>query len=120
MKKILYFVLFMFLPISVWADPAAFVGVSYSWGGNLGISVKVLSDDEEDNAVVAAGATYYPMAAVGNKFGLDVGAGYAFDSSAIIGGWDFLQNKPLLSFGYADVDDDSNNNSPTPAPAPDN
>jgi hypothetical protein len=48
-------VLLAALPISVVADPAAFVGVAYSFGGSFGVTAKVLSSDNEDNAVLAVG-----------------------------------------------------------------
>ncbi|MBL1319478.1 MAG: hypothetical protein COA63_000260 [Methylophaga sp.] len=115
--KLLPLALLGLLPLTAQADPAAFVGISYSFGGSgVGISVKVLSDDEEDQAVAALGATYYPMAA--NKFGIDLSAGYAFDDAAVLVGWDFLQKSVQVSAGWADIEDDDSSNSSTTAPAP--
>jgi len=88
------------------ADPAAYIGLSYTFSGNVGISAKVLSDDEENNAVIAAGASYYPFAQ--NKFGLDLSAGYAFDNAAALIGYDFLQHSVQGSLGWADTEDDNN------------
>jgi hypothetical protein len=97
-------VLLAALPLSATADPAAFVGVTYSFGGNFGVTAKVLSSDHEDNGVLAVGATWYPGAA--KQFGLDVSAGYAGDNAAALIGWDFLQQKAQFSAGWADTDDD--------------
>lgn len=92
-------------PLAVSADPAAFVGIGYTFGGNFGLTVKVLSSDHEDNGVLAVGASWYPQAS--NQFGLDVSAGYAGDNAAALVGWDFLQQKPQFSAGWADTDEDS-------------
>ena len=105
MKKLYILLLLAALPLTAQSDAAAFVGINYSFGGNVGISVKALSDDDENNGVAAVGVSYYPMAA--NKFGIDAGVGYAFDSYAVTAGWDFLQKEPVVSVGYADTDDDS-------------
>lgn len=117
MKKLYILLLLTTLPFTTQSDPAAFIGINYSFGGDLGISVKALSDDDENNAVGAAGVSYYPMAT--NKFGIDAGVGYAFDSYAVTAGWDFLQKQPVVSIGYADTDDDSNRSTPIIFNAPD-
>jgi len=114
MKKLHYIALAGMFAITIaHAEPAAYVGLSYTFGGEIGISAKVLSENEEDNVVAAVGASYYPFSQ--NKFGLDVGAGYAFDNAAALIGWDFLQHRIQGSIGWADTDD---NSSPAPAPAP--
>jgi len=110
MKKLYLLLLLAALPLTAQSDAAAFVGINYSFGGNFGISVKALSDDDENNGVAAVGVSYYPMAA--NKFGIDAGVGYAFDSYAVTAGWDFLQKEPVVSVGYADTDDDSRKPAP--------
>lgn len=111
--KMMPLLLLGLLPFSAQADPAAFVGISYSFGGSgVGISIKILSDDEEDQVVAAVGATYYPMAA--DKFGIDLSAGYAFDNAAVLVGWDFLQKSVQVSAGWADTEDDDSDN-PSPA-----
>lgn len=114
--KLLPLALISLLPFTIQADPAAFVGISYSFGGpGVGISVKVLSDDEEDQAVAALGATYYPMAV--NKFGIDLSAGYAFDDAAVLVGWDFLQKSVQVSAGWADIEDDKSKPAHVSAPS---
>ncbi|MCF6354215.1 MAG: hypothetical protein L3J26_03790 [Candidatus Polarisedimenticolaceae bacterium] len=114
--KLLPLVLLGLLPLTAQADPAAFVGVSYSFGGGgVGITVKVLSDDEEDQAIAALGATYYPIAT--NKFGIDLSAGYAFDGAAVLVGWDFLQKGVQVSAGWADTENDKSSYSSAPAPS---
>lgn len=114
MKKIYALLLLLALPLSAHSDAAAFIGINYTFGGNLGLSIKALSDDDENKGVAAIGVSYYPMAE--NKLGIDAGVGYVFDSYAVTAGWDFLQKEPVVSVGYADTDDDSNR--PAPAPAP--
>ena len=100
---------------TAYADSAAYIGISYTFDGEVGLSAKILSDDEEDSVVAAVGATYYPFSQ--NKFGLDIGAGYVFDDAAALIGWDFLQNRVQGSIGWADTENDKNN-TPAATPAP--
>ena len=101
------------------AGVGGFFGLSYTLGaslGNLGVTAKVISDNEEDTAIVGAGVDFYPFAA-GNKFGIDISAGYLFTDFAMTIGWDFLQKKPQFSAGYVNTIEDKKSSSP-PAPAP--
>lgn len=95
---------------SVTADPAAFIGVTYSFGGNVGITAKVLSDDKSDNGVAALGATYYFGSPT--PWGLDLSAGYAFDNAALLFGYDFLQKQATGSVGWADTEDEKGSSRP--------
>ena len=90
-----------------YGGPQAMFGLSYTWGGsvgagNVGLSVKVISDNKKDKVIAAAGATYYPWAPV-KKFGADLSGGYLFDSFALTGGWDFLQSDWIVSAGYVNT-----------------
>jgi len=72
------------------ADVGVMLGVGYTFGGaGPAITLKALSTDKQDEGVVAAGVSYYPLSQ--NKFGVDVGAGYQADNAAAIVSWDFLQ-----------------------------
>ena len=103
------------------AGPQAMFGLSYNWGGstgwqNLGVSVKVVSDNEKDQVIAAAGLSYYPWSPA-DKFGADLSGGYLFDSFALTAGWDFLQNGWIVSAGYVNtVDGDGGDPSPDPEP----
>lgn len=88
---------------TVQAGPAAFVDISYHFGGKAGITAKVLSSDKADKAVAALGATYYFNAKA--PLGVDLSLGYAFENAAALVGYDFLQKQPAISAGWADVDD---------------
>ncbi len=105
------------------AGVGGFFGLSYTLGaslGNLGVTAKVISDNEEDTAIVGAGVDFYPFAA-GNKFGIDISAGYLFTDFALTIGWDFLQKKPQFSAGYVNTIEDKKSSPPpatAPAPAP--
>ena len=108
MKKILMSLLgaTMFVSSAATADTAAFVGIAYVFGNNnVGITAKVISDDEKEKWVAAAGVTYYFGSA--KPLGIDVSGGYTFDNGAILAGWDILQNNPQISAGWADIDDKS-------------
>ena len=104
------FRLFIFLigyVVFVSANPAVMGGITYHFGGSssdalksAGATVKVLSTGKDKKPVIAAGFSYYPWASGSKKFGLDVSAGYTTKHTAVMGGWDFLQNQPTVSLGY--------------------
>ena len=91
------------------ADPGVFFGVAYTFGqakpsDGLGLSLKVLSTNKEDHAVVGAGVTYYPLQS-NNRFGVDLGVGYLFQDVAVTVGWDFMHS-PQVGVGYVNTKDD--------------
>ena len=101
------------------ADPGVFVGVTYAFGagGGPGVSLKVLSTNKEDHAIVGAGVSYYPLADA-NKFGVDAGVGYLTKDAAVTVGWDFLQGAIQIGAGYVNTKDDNNDAPPPPPPPP--
>jgi len=101
------------------ADPGVFFGVVYAFGagGGPGVSLKVLSTNKEDHAVVGAGATFYPFAQA-NRFGLDAEAGYLAKDFAATVGWDFLQNGVQIGAGYVNTKNDSNSTQAAPLVPP--
>jgi hypothetical protein len=85
------------------ADVGLMVGVSWTLdGAGPAITVKALSSDDRNEAVAAAGVSYYPLSQ--NKLGLDAGAGYNFHDAAATISWDFLQGAPQLSGGWSDTE----------------
>ena len=92
------------LPLAgaVTADPAAFAGITYGFGGQdtFGFTVKVVSSDEEDKTVAAAGVSYYPNTA---KTGFDVGVGRNFDKSGLVLGYDVINQMTTFSAGWVDT-----------------
>ncbi len=98
------------------ADVGVMIGVGYAFGGSgPAITIKALSSDKEDEAVAAAGISYYPLSQ--NKLGLDAGIGYNFNNAAAILSWDFLQGAAQLSGGWSDTDN-SRKHSPIPSAPP--
>jgi len=100
-------------------DLGTFFGISYNFGSTAadwGVTAKVLSDNEEDKLVAAAGVSFFPYAA--QKFGVDVGGGYLFSCGAVTMGWDFLHATPQLSLGIAHTDDDSSSGYSEPPVSP--
>jgi hypothetical protein len=120
-KHTLVIITFLLVASFAQADPSAFFGVTYNFGApltDLGLSVKLLSDDEEDKGVVDVGVSYSPFAKEG-KFGLDAGAGYLFKNGAVTFGWDFLNMKPQVGVGYVNTAEDKQENKPSaPEPPP--
>ena len=108
------------LVAQVHAGAGVLFGISYNFGvpavtwENLGVTGKILSDDDANTGVLAAGGSFYPFAKE-NKFGVDISAGYLFKNGAATVGWDFLQRKPQVAIGYVDTKDDA---TPTPTPTP--
>ena len=110
MKKILAVASILFVSsIYVNASPSVFVGVTYGFGGGVGLSLKALSTDKENSGVLSGGVTYYPMT---NKFGASVGGGYLIKNGATTIEWDFLNGFPTFNAGYAHTKDDE----PVPMP----
>lgn len=97
-------ILTLLLSCPAYADPTFMVGLSLNFGGGqepaLGVTGKVLSSDQPDEVVGAAGATYF----FDGYWGLDAGLGYTFDNSAITLTYDFLNERPQISAGWADID----------------
>lgn len=112
------------LCIQAQAGVGALFGLSYNFGktiSDFGLTVKVLSDNEEDEFVAAAGVSYFPFAEQGNMFGADLSGGYIFENAAVTLGWDFLNRRPQLGVGYINSQDDSDGTSgttPTPVEEP--
>ena len=88
------------------ATPAVMGGITYNFGGDsdsmagAGATVKVLSNGADKKPMIAAGFSYFPWAKDSKKFGLDLSAGYNIKNTAVMGGWDFIQNHPTVSLGY--------------------
>ena len=106
MKKTLLAAALSVFAMGAHADAGYMLGVTYSLGSqasmkNLGFSAKVLTSDREDKWVGAAGVSLFPWA--DRKLGLDVGAGYTFEDSTALVSYDFLQAKPLVSYGWTDT-----------------
>lgn len=85
---------------SLQAEPSVMAGISYTFKGDLGLTVKFMSDDEDKTPVLSAGAAFYPFS--GDKLGLDLGGGYIIDNSVVVGSYDFVQRSPQVSVGYTD------------------
>ena len=106
MKNLKLFSLAIVFTTVLSANPAVMGGITYNFGGSgnsaegAGATVKVLSSGADKKPVVAAGFSYYPWAKESKKFGLDLSAGYNIKNSAVMGGWDFIQNQPTVSLGY--------------------
>ena len=104
------------LSMQAQADVGVMVGVGWAFGGSgPAITIKALSSDKQDEAVAAAGVSYYPLSQ--NKLGLDAGVGYNFDNAAAIISWDFLQGAAQLSGGWSDTES-SRRRSPLPSAPP--
>ena len=108
MKKILKpvaaLILLAGLNVNSYAEATWMAGVSYTFSGQFGITLKALSDDKKSKTVGVVGASYYPFAP--QPFGVDVGAGYTYDDAAATISWDFLQKTIQFSGGYSDIEED--------------
>lgn len=95
-----------------YADPTVMIGLSFTFGGSqsgqLGISGRILSDNERDAWVASLGATYYPGS---QEFGLDAGIGYNWENLPITLTYDFLNQGVQLGLGWADLEEDESDES---------
>ncbi|MFK5927437.1 MAG: hypothetical protein QM483_12465 [Desulfuromusa sp.] len=116
-KRLLILSIFIFgLVAQAQAGAGGFFGISYNFGASAadwGVTAKIMSDDDANTAVVAAGVSYFPFAKE-KKFGADLSGGYLFENGAVTLGFDFLQWKPQLGLGYIDTED-GNSTPATPA-----
>lgn len=104
MKKLVTIASILFVSsVCVNASPSIFAGVTYGFGGGVGLSLKALSTDKEDSGVVSGGVTYYPLT---NKFGASIGGGYLVKNGATTLEWDFINGFPTFNAGYAHTKDE--------------
>ena len=98
-------VISLFMGSAAMAEPTFMLGLAINFGGGsapaVGITGKVLSSDVRDRVVGAAGLSYFFDN--GGYFGADVGLGYTFNNSAVTLGYDFLNKRPQVSAGWADI-----------------
>ena len=105
------------------ASPGAMFGIGYSFGGGSGglaLTFKISTSNKENKAIATAGVSYYPLSKT-KKYGIDLGGGYLFKNTAVVGSWDFIQESPQLSIGYVNTSEDSDYkfiSTPTPTPVP--
>ena len=84
--------------------PAAMLGITYNFNGGIGLSLRVVSSNEENNPVLSGGVSYYPVT---NQFTFGLGGGYVFKNGAATLEWDFINSTPEFSFGYVNTKDDA-------------
>ncbi|SFR34888.1 hypothetical protein SAMN04488005_0725 [Yoonia tamlensis] len=93
-------------PATLSAEPTFMLGGGVAFGGGqspqFAITAKILSDNQPEEAVFGLGGSYYLGS---GEFGADLSAGYLFDNTALMVGYDFLQNAPVFSYGYAEADE---------------
>ena len=93
----------LLLSCPTYADTTTMLGLSMNFGGGeepaLGLTVKVLSSDARHELVGAAGATWF----FDGYLGLDAGIGYTLNRGAITLTYDFMNKRPQLSSGWAEI-----------------
>lgn len=102
------------MAVPVHAEPGVMVGVSHNFGGDTGITFKLLSTDRRDKLAAAVGVSYFPWAAT-QSWGFDTSVGYTFRRGALTVGYDWLNGQVQLGLGVANT---KSKTSPVPAPAP--
>ena len=82
-------------------DPALFLGLTWTLGNNAsgdnkgGVTLKILSTNEEDEAAAAAGVTYN----FDGTFGCDLGLAYNAEDVTGTITYDFCQRGPQFGLG---------------------
>lgn len=92
--------------INAQAGAAFMFGVSHNFGGDTGVTFKILSSDKRDKPVLAAGVSFFPQ-----RVGLDLGVGYHFKRTTVTFGRDLLNHRYQVALGV------SSTRCPPPAPA---
>jgi hypothetical protein len=86
------------------AGPTLWVGATWTFGGSqagqLGLGARVLSDNQRDQWVAAAGATFYPGS---GYFGYDFGVGYNYGTTPLTVTYDFNSQGLQFGVGWADL-----------------
>jgi hypothetical protein len=95
MKRIFWTAALMTLSATARAEPGFMIGVSHNFGGSTGVTFKILSTNEKDKPLVAAGFTYYPWSEV-KTWGFDTGVGYSWRNGAVVLGYDWLNEQMQL------------------------
>ncbi len=99
-------VILSLVPAVSMADPTYMAGLAFNFGGGKaaspGVTFKILSDDQAERIVGSLGVTYFLDN--GGYVGVDVGAAYLFEDDFAAGlSYDFINARPQVSVGYADV-----------------
>ena len=94
------------MPAMSLADTTYMVGMAFNFGKGQsvspGVTMKVLSDNQANKIVGALGASYFFDQ--GGYFGVDAGVAYLFEEDiAAALTYDFINERPQISVGYADV-----------------
>ncbi|MCE9657347.1 MAG: hypothetical protein K8R60_02230 [Burkholderiales bacterium] len=99
------------------ADPGFMLGLSYNFGGSLGVTAKILSTNKQEKAVAALGVSYM-FGEAKSKFGVDLGAGYNFknDVTATVG-WDFMNSQVQTAVGVASTKKKKDSSAPPTNPS---
>ena len=96
------------------AEPGVMLGISHNFGGDTGLTLKLLSTDRRDKVAAAVGVSYFPWATT-RSWGFDTSVGYTFRHGALTVGYDWLNGQVQLGLGAANTKSKA---SPVPAPAP--
>ena len=89
--------------VPAYAEPSLMLGFALNFGGGatrLGVTSKVLSDNQTDQVVGVAGVTYFFD---DKSVAFDAGVGYTLHDSAITLTYDFTNSSPQLSAGAANT-----------------
>lgn len=89
------------------ASAAFMFGISHNFGGDTGVTFKILSSDKRNKPVLAAGVSFFPQ-----RVGLDLGVGYNFKRTTVTFGRDLLNSRYQMAWGVA------SRRCPPPPPAP--
>ncbi|MFN7120947.1 MAG: hypothetical protein ACK4NM_02825 [Hydrogenophaga sp.] len=92
------------------AQAAGFMfGISHNFGGDTGMTFKILSNERRNRPVLAAGVSFFP--GEGRRIGLDLGVGYNFSHTTVTFSRDLIMDRFQMAWGPA-----SRRCPPAPAP----
>lgn len=95
---------FIISNVPAYADPTVMFGLALNFGASgtkIGATAKVLSSNEPNEVVAAAGVSYFFD---DGSIGTDAGLGYTFDGGAVTLTYDFSHGSPQISGGVANIE----------------
>jgi hypothetical protein len=82
------------------AHAAGFMfGISHNFGGDTGVTFKILSSERRNRPVLAAGVSFFP--GEGHRIGLDLGVGYNFRQTTVTLSRDLVMDRFQVAWGLS-------------------
>lgn len=102
MKKLITTTCLLASGSAAMAGPALMLGVSHDFGGETGITLKLLSTNRQERGALALGVSYAP-GRESSPWSWDAGLAYNFKSVTLVLGYDWGPKQVQISLGAANL-----------------